>query len=88
MVSRHIHRNATRSSQFSQTTLGSRGAADILQSCDNFEHGRETSLAETDAKALMRPESKVGVCTHITVEPDLFGLFEGGRVLAGRNLGT
>lgn len=88
MVSRHIHRNATRSSQFGQTTLGSRGTTDILQSYDNLEHGSETSLAEANAKTLMRPESKVGVCIHITVKLDLFGLFEGGRVLAGRNLGT
>lgn len=86
MVSRHIQRNATGCGQFSQTPLGSGGTADIFQPCNNLEHSRETSLAEADSEALMGPESKVSVCIHITVEPDFFGLFESGGVLASRDL--
>lgn len=66
--------------------LGSRGATEILQAAKDLEHGGEPGFAEAYSEAFMRPKSEMCVCVHIAVEADLFGLFEGSRVLAGRNL--
>lgn len=86
MVRRHIHCNTTRSGELGQTALGSGGTTEVLHTGEDLEHGREPGLADTYSQAFMRSEPEVCVCIHITVEADLFGLFEDGRILAGRNL--
>lgn len=86
VVSRHILCDATRSRELVQTTLRSGSTTQIVQSSDDLEHRRESGLAETKTQTPMRPESKVSVCVHVTVEPDFLGLLERSGVLACRYL--
>lgn len=83
----HVLRNAPRSCELVQFALAAGGTTEVIQPSDDLEHGRQTSLAESNTQALMGPESKVGVCVHVTVELDFPGFFKGHRVLACGDLG-
>ena len=87
MVWGHVLRNTPRSCELGQFALGAGGTTEVVQPSDDLEHGHQASLAESNTQALMGPESKVGVCVHVTVELDFLGFFKGHRVLACGDLG-
>jgi hypothetical protein len=86
VLSVHIHGNSSQSIKPLQMALRSGGAANIVQSSKDLEHGGKCNRTHFDTKALMSAKAKVSVQAHITVKTDLIWIGECNRVTACNNL--
>lgn len=86
MLGIHIHGDSSQSIKPLQVALGSRGAANIIQSPKNLEHSGKCKRAHFNTQAFMRTEAEVSVQAHITIKTDLVGIGERNRIAACNNL--
>lgn len=87
MVRIHIHGESTGPLDLLHLSLGTGGAAQVLQLPNDPQHGGERNLTHSQAETLVRAKAKVNILAHITVQFDLLRVGECLGVMACSHLG-